>query len=327
MAHLLAKNVLGWLVSTTARLPDKLQSASEINEILGRPSGWLESHAGIRERRIWGDQDPLEAASESARECLSRTGLSIADVGALLVTSEAPLVPVGLAAALHHRLGMGSETPGLEIGGACTGFLAAWWTAARMLASTGSVLIISVESHSQNLALGPGPAGEAAALFGDGAAACLLCQRPIGASAIPIRALVHRTDGSGAGLLQVERSGTGSYELHMHGVPLAGRAIRAMAQSVRDLVDQQGLKMADLAAVVAHGGNGRMPALLALQLGIPPERVWSQTPNTGNLGSVSLPVAWAMQSERPRGPVAWTAVGAGLTWAAALTGDFSCSTR
>jgi 3-oxoacyl-[acyl-carrier-protein] synthase III len=224
-----------------------------------------------------------------------------------------------------------------------------------MLPSTGTILIISVECHSQHLAISNprGPSGafsdsiqqgssleryiktsparlagstsEAAALFGDGAAACLLCDRPVADSAVPIRAILHRTDGSGAGLLQVDRGSTGDYELHMQGVSLAGRAVRAMAQSVRDLVQQEGLELTDLAAVVSHGGNGRMPALLALQLGLPPEKVWSQTPTTGNLGSASLPVAWAMAPGLPKGPVAWTAVGAGLTWAAALTGDFAKS--
>jgi 3-oxoacyl-[acyl-carrier-protein] synthase III len=72
--------------------------------------------------------------------------------------------------------------------------------------------------------------------------------------------------------------------------------------------------------VVAHGGNGRMPALLARQLSLPPDRVWSETPRTGNLGSASVPVAWAAHAPRPRGRVAWTAVGAGLTWAAAILG-------
>src|SRR6266851_3175690 len=316
MPHPPAKNVLGWLVSTSIRLPEKVQSAAEINEILRRPASWLESHAGIRKRLVWGDQDPLNAACESARECLRQAGLSPAEVGALLVTSEAPPMPVGLAAALHHQLGLGSEAVALEIGGACTGFLAAWWTALKFLPTTGAVLVISIESHSQHLALGPGPAGEAAALFGDAAAACLLCDQPVGAKAVPIRAILHRTDGSGAGLLQVKRGTTGSFELRMHGVALAGRAVRAMAQSVRDLVERPGVKLADLSGVIVHGGNGRLPNLVAMQLNLPPDRIWSQTANTGNLGSASLPVAWAMHPEPPPGPIAWTAVGAGLTWAA-----------
>jgi hypothetical protein len=40
----------------------------------------------------------------------------------------------------------------------------------------------------------------------------------------------------------------------------------------------------------------------------------------GNDASVSLPAAWAARRPAPHGPVAWTAVGAGLTWGAALTG-------
>src|SRR5437870_3686278 len=233
------RDILGWLVSTAARLPEKVQSAAEVNEILGRSPGWLESHAGIRQRRVWGDQEPLAAAGEAARECLGRTGLSASEVGALLVTSEAPPLAVGRAAALHHQLGLGPEAVALEIGGACTGFLAAWWTATRILPRAHVVLVISVESHSQYLALGPGAAGEAAALFGDAAAACLLCNRTVGASAVPIRAIVHRSDGSGAGLLQVELGRSRLFELRMQGVALAGRAVRAMAQSVRDLVEGQ----------------------------------------------------------------------------------------
>jgi 3-oxoacyl-[acyl-carrier-protein] synthase-3 len=322
MTHSPEKSILGWLISTSVRLPTQIQPAAEVNEILHRPPGWLESHAGIRERRIWGEQNPLTAACEAARECLEKVEISSSEVNALLVTSEAPPLAVGLAAALHHQLGLRPEAIALEIGGACTGFLAAWWTALRILPFSTFILIVSVENHSQNLPIGPGPAGEAAALFGDGAAACLLSSRPVGNSAEPIRAIMHRSDGSGAGLLRVEGGGTGTFELRMQGVALAGRAVRAMAQSVRELVENQRLKVTDLGAVVVHGGNGRLPNLIAMQLELPPEKIWSQTAITGNLGSASLPVAWAKQSERPTGPVAWTAVGAGLTWAAALTGDY-----
>ena len=59
-------------------------------------------------------------------------------------------------------------------------------------------------------------------------------------------------------------------------------------------------------------------ALLSRQLRLPPDRVWSATATTGNLGSASLPVAWQTHASHC-GPVAWVAVGAGLTWGVALT--------
>jgi 3-oxoacyl-[acyl-carrier-protein] synthase-3 len=111
----------------------------------------------------------------------------------------------------------------------------------------------------------------------------------------------------------------GGVELDMDGLPLAERAVRTLAGSVAELAARHGLALEDLAAVAVHGGNGRLPELVGRQLGVASERVWSETARTGNLGSASLPVAWAAH-DLPAGPAVWAAVGAGLTWGAALFG-------
>jgi 3-oxoacyl-[acyl-carrier-protein] synthase-3 len=301
-------------------LPETVQPSAAIDEALGRPLGWLEAHAGIRSRRLWGTQDPLAAAVEAGRECLAEAELAAGDLGALLVTSEAPPRLLGLAAALHHRLGLRPAAPALEIGGACTGFLAALWTAGSLHDRVGPVLVIAVEAPSRFLAVTPGAPGEAAGLFGEAAAATLLCDRPIGRHPVPLADVILGTDGGAGDLLQAECGAGGAVELHMDGPALAGRAVAAMADAVRLLASRHGVTVTDLEAIVAHGGNGRMPALLARRLGLPAERVWSETPHAGNLGSASLPAAWAAHRPPPHGPVAWTAVGAGLTWGAAITG-------
>src|SRR5207247_211100 len=144
-------------------------------------------------------------------------------------------------------------------------------------------LVIALEAPSRLLELAPGPAGEAAALFGDASAACLLTASGAGEHAVPLINITLSADGAAGRLLRVERRECGPVELHMDGTALAGRAVRAMAESVRDLAQRHGFAVSDLAAVVAHGGNGRMPALLARRLGLPPECVWSETPHTGNL--------------------------------------------
>jgi len=129
--------------------------------------------------------------------------------------------------------------------------------------------------------------------------------------------MVLGTDGSRAELIQLNPSATGSVELRLQGQALGARAIGAMENAVRELAQRHRLVVADL-TVVVHGGNGRLPELLARRLDLPSERVWSETPRTGNLGSASLPVAWAAHNDIPLGPIIWTAVGAGLTWGAAL---------
>jgi 3-oxoacyl-[acyl-carrier-protein] synthase III len=307
-----------WLAATAARLPACRQRAEEINAALGRPAGWLEQHAGIVERRVWADEDPLGEAGRAARDCLERAGVGVNEVGALLVTSEAPPV-VGLAAALHARLGLGAGCVPLEVGGACTGFLAALWAARWLLAGAGAALVVAVEAHSRWLPLRPGPAGESAALFGDGAAACLLSAGPTGPGALPLGEVRLGSDGAANGLVALRPGPDAGPELHLGGPALAGRAVHTLAGEVRGLARPAGLRPGDLGAVVIHGGNGRMPALVARALAVPEDRVWSETPRTGNLGSASLPVAWAAR-RAPAGPVAWAAVGAGLLWGAVLLG-------
>src|SRR5262249_27622240 len=133
-----------WLAATVAHLPLQVQPAAVINEVLHQPAGWLESHAGIVQRRLWDDQDPLQAAAAAGQDCVAQTGLAVEEVGPLLVTSEAPPVLAGLAADLHHRLGLLATAPATEVGGACTGFLTTLWLGQMMLPRLGAVLVIAV---------------------------------------------------------------------------------------------------------------------------------------------------------------------------------------
>ncbi|HEX5271859.1 MAG TPA: 3-oxoacyl-[acyl-carrier-protein] synthase III C-terminal domain-containing protein [Gemmataceae bacterium] len=296
------------------------QPASAIDEALGRPAGWFEQHAGIASRCVWAEQDALAAAADAAAECLHEAEVGADAVGALLVTSEAPPMLAGLGAALRHRIGLRRDAVSLEIGNACTGFLAALWLGESLLSRVGPVLVVAVEAPSHFLAPRPGPEGEAAALFGDGAAAALLCDRAIGRHPVPLAGVVLGADGGAGDVLRVARAPTGAVALHMDGPALALRAVKAMADGVGAITARHGVDVSALEAVVCHGGNGRLPALLARELGLPPERVWSETARAGNLGSASLPAAWAARRPAPSGPVAWAAVGAGLTWGAAITG-------
>jgi 3-oxoacyl-[acyl-carrier-protein] synthase III len=306
-----------WLTAVTVRLPDTIQPAGALDQALGRPDGWFEQHAGIRQRRIWGEQDALMSAVEAGQECLTRSGLLPEEVGVLLVTSEAPPLLIGLAAALHHRLELRPTTPTLEVGGACTGFLAALWLGHHLLPRTGAVLTVAVEAPSRHLRLQPGTAGETAALLGDAAAAAVLSPEPLTGDAVELLGVLLGADGSGSDLLRVAPAAVG-VEVLMNGPALALRAVPILADGVRTICEQHRIDLNELAGVIAHAGNGRMPALLAHRLGLPAEMVHSLTAENGNLGSASLPVAWAMRRPPP-GAVAWTAVGAGLTWAAALT--------
>jgi 3-oxoacyl-[acyl-carrier-protein] synthase-3 len=303
-----------YVASVAVRLPAARQPAEEIDDLLNRPSGWFAGHTGIESRCLWGADNALDAAATAALECLARAKTARDSVSVLLATGEAPPVAVGLAQALHARIGLPAGCVALEVGGACTGLVTALWLGRRFLNAGGSALIVAVEAPSHWLTLLPGAAGETAALFGDGAGACLLTTGETGGRRI--RDVVLSGDGNAGHLFQA-LPGPGGVVLHMQGPTLASRAVRLVAATVRELAQRNSLTVSDLEAVVVHGGNGRLPRLLARRLGLPEERIISETVHTGNLGSVSLPAAW-MAHPAAAGPAIWAAIGAGLTWGAVL---------
>jgi 3-oxoacyl-[acyl-carrier-protein] synthase-3 len=297
------------------RLPATVESTDLLDERLGRPPGWLARRAGIQRRHIWAEEDPVGAAGEAARSSLSRAGLLPEEVGALLVASAAPPLLAGLAAAIHTRAGLSPRTPALEVGGACAGFLSALWLARSLAGQAGTVLIVCVEAPTRVW----GCDDPAAALFGDAAAVCLVHDAPPTGTSLPLIDIGLEIDPAGADLLRVQKSSKGGVRLRMKGCRLAGSAVEAMAAAVEGVVRARRWDLKWLAGVAVHGGNGRLPRLVARRLGLPEDRVWSRTAVTGNLGSASLMAAWVAHEDEP-GPVAWAAVGPGLTCAWALTG-------
>src|SRR5262249_25779123 len=98
-----------WLAAAASRPPAAIPPAGALHAPLGKPADWLEAHAGIRGRRAWGDEDAVQAAAQAGRDCLVAAGVGVDQVGALLVTGEAPPQLVGLGATLHARLGLGAS--------------------------------------------------------------------------------------------------------------------------------------------------------------------------------------------------------------------------
>jgi 3-oxoacyl-[acyl-carrier-protein] synthase-3 len=183
------------------------------------------------------------------------------------------------------------------------------------------VLLVAVEAPSCWLGIRQGAKGEAAALFGDGAGACLVTASSV-PGAWPIRDVVLGCDGSAGDLVGLYLDHDGPF-LEMDGPALAARAVQCLTAVMCEVCARHGMKPGDLADVFIHAGNGRLPALVARQLGIASERVHSTTAWTGNLGSVSLLAALAHQP--PRLPAVCAAVGAGLCWGAVLLGSFDSS--
>src|SRR5262249_46053392 len=244
----------------------------------------LAQHAGIRSRWLWLTEDPMGATASVALRCLEEGG--VRQPGTLLVTGEAPPLLLGLGAAVHHRMGLSARVPALEVGGACLGFLHCLWLAGGLAGPRQAALVVAVEAPMNWLTVRPGPEGEAAALFGEGAAAALVTAEPR-PGALPLRDVILGCDGSGGSRIELT-FGVEEVFIGMDGPALALRAVDQLAEVVRQVCERNEVRVEDLEGVYVHAGNGRMPPLIARRLNVPDDRVISPTELSGNLGRVSL---------------------------------------
>ena len=168
-------------------------------------------------------------------------------------------------------------------------------------------------------------------LFGDAAGAAIVSRSATG---MTIRAAAAGTDGSQADILGLEAGGTrvpfdldsAQKGLHkkivMQGREVFREAVRRMSAVSREVLEQAGASLSDIALVVPHQANLRILNAVAKTLDLPFEKMFVNVTEYGNTGSASVPLAF--DQARQRGLlsagdlVLLTSFGAGFHWAAML---------
>lgn len=303
------------IVGLGTALPEHSVGNEEIAASLGLADGWIERRTGIARRRYAAPGERVVDLGRRAGEAaLLDARLTIADVDLVLVATLAPdEITPGSAPLIAHELG-GVATAAIDIGAACAGSIAglalgsAWIEAGR----ADTVLVIGAEILSRFINRED---RRTAHLFGDGAGAIVL--RVGGAGRIgPI---LLESDGGGANLIRATRE-AGVLEMDGHETFL--RAVNQLHLCTRQVVSDAGLQLQDIDLFVYHQANSRILGAVADRLGLSRERVLDCIANTGNTSAASVPLALAHAREngllQPGMKVVLGAVGAGLSWGAAL---------
>ena len=99
-------------------------------------------------------------------------------------------------------------------------------------------------------------------------------------------------------------------------------AVRVVAESVEMVLKKSGLKIDDVSLFVLHQANIRIIDKVAEQLGIRPEKLFTNLQQYGNTSGGTVPIALdeAYQEGRirPGDTILMSGFGAGLTWGTAL---------
>ena len=240
---------------------------------------------------------------------------------------------------MQDRLGA-TRAGAYDLSAACAGFVYALDQAASKV-RTGDVdvaLVIGAETMSRVMNWSD---RTTCILFGDGAGAMVLrgLSEPGG-----IMSSVLRSDGSGWDLLGVptvgsrdvylpERALTSGDEdgdsfrpsrelhrLHMNGREVYRFANRVVADSVREVARKADLEIEDIDLIVPHQANQRIMEMVAKQLKVPEEKLYSNVSRYGNTSAASIPLAMVEAIEegrvQPGDNVVFVGFGGGLSWAA-----------
>ncbi len=319
-------HIVGWGMS----VPETVMTNSDISAIVDTTDDWIVARTGIHERRIANERESTATLGlKAAQVALERADMLPIELDLIICATSTPENVFPSSASLIQDWLGANKAGAFDLSAACSGFVYAVQMAAQSIRS-GSInraLVIGSETMSRIL---DWQDRSTCILFGDGAGAVVLerSTEPGG-----VLSGVLRSDGSGADLLgipsvgsidvalaQILVEGHKPYKMHMAGGEVFKFATRVIGESVRQAVEQAGITMSDLKAIIPHQANMRILEAAARALNVDKSLFVCNLDRYGNTSAASIPIALAeaVQSGHivPGDYIALVGFGGGLTWAA-----------
>ncbi|HEY3307284.1 MAG TPA: type III polyketide synthase [Desulfuromonadaceae bacterium] len=260
----------------------------------------------------------IELSAEAVTKALSQAGISAQEVQGLVVNTCTGYICPGISTYLIERLGLSRTIRAYDmVGSGCGGALPNLQVAESMLKTNGGEVVLSVSveicsavfqmDNDLSLILSN-------ALFGDGAAAAVLCCRPNGFELV-----------ASAGRYVPEQREEIRF-VHKQGqlynqlsLKLPELVDGAAAEVVADVLSSQDLKAADVRYWALHTGGEKIINAVRDRIGIPEEQLRATRKVLAEYGNMSSPTVWFVLNEIIQAGVApgeWcvmVAYGAGLS--------------
>jgi 3-oxoacyl-[acyl-carrier-protein] synthase-3 len=297
-----------------AAVPSRRVGNDVVAARLGVEEEWIVRRTGIHGRRhVEEGEGVADLGLRAARAALDRAALDPAELDLVLVaTVAADQITPSAAPLIAHELGA-RGAGAIDVGAACSGSLSALMLAGGMLESGRArhVLLVGVEVLSRFIDRDD---RATAILFADGAGALVLSAGAGGW----LGPVILRSDGSLRDLIVIPHGGC----IELQGHETFKAAVNNMSSASVDAITAAGCELSDIDLFVFHQANGRILTAVAERLALPEERVLDCIAELGNTSAASLPLALAHAQERgrlaPGSRVLLSALGAGLTWGAAV---------
>jgi 3-oxoacyl-[acyl-carrier-protein] synthase-3 len=326
------------IIAGTGRyVPPRIVTNQDLEKLMDTSDDWIRERSGIRERHhVDAGVGTSDLAVEAARLAMTDAGVDPASIDFVVAATLSPdhYFP-GIGVLVQAKLGLGT-TGALDVRNQCSGFIYAL-SAADQYIRAGTykrILLVAAEVQSTNLDFSD-RGRDMSVLFGDGAGAVILEPGPDGDDGRGVLSTHLFADGNFAPQLWMEKPcpkdnptfqkaffDEGRFFPRMDGRHVFVNACQRMPEAIRAGLEQNGLAVEDIDALIPHQANDRISLMVAKGLKIPVEKVVLNIDRFGNTTAASIPIALdeAVKAGRiKRGDlVALTAFGSGYTWASAL---------
>jgi 3-oxoacyl-[acyl-carrier-protein] synthase III len=315
-------------------VPEGILTNADFESMIETTDEWIVSRTGISERRIAGaGETSSDMALQAGRKALSSAGIDPSELTHIVVGTFTPdaYIP-SCACILQHKLGSTGAVC-LDVSAACSGFLYSLEAARALIALHPEAVILVVGSEVVTSRLNFRDRSTCV-LFGDGAGATVVAAPSRKRTALAaIEDILLHSDGNHHELLTVVGGASAmppklgdivgeDYFVKMNGREIFKHAVRNMESVTREILQRNGLNIADVDVFIPHQANVRIIDSMARRLEYPSEKIYVNLDRFGNTSAASIPLALAEAWERgfiaPNSRVVLSSFGGGFTWGSAL---------
>ena len=311
--------------SVGAYVPKKKVTNFDLEKIVDTTDEWITKRTGIKERYFVEDEVTSDLATKAGEIVIKRAGLKSSDIDMVILATITPDYFAMPSTACVVAENLGIKAPAFDISAACTGFIYALAQAKAFIESgmNKNILIIGAEALSKILDFKD---RTTYVIFGDGAGA----------------AVISATENKDEAILDIDINADGSYQdylitpgrgvkygcdteniyLQMKGNETFKVAVKTLSQSVRDILDRNGMTSDNIEWFIPHQANYRIIDAVGRAIKMPSEESVLTVDKYGNTSSASIPMAINEMYESGKlkkgDMMLLDAFGGGFTWGSAL---------
>jgi 3-oxoacyl-[acyl-carrier-protein] synthase-3 len=313
----------GRITGVGGYLPEKIVTNHDLAAKIETSHDWIVQRTGIEQRHVAAeDQKTSDLAIEAAKKALKNAGIQADQLDGVIVATTTPDYTFpAVAVTVQAKLGMKVGTVAFDVQAVCSGFIYALAVANNFIAAgqMQRILVIGAETMTRLLDWND---RTTSILFGDGAGAVVLEASNDDRGILSTH--LH-SDGTQQELLYTSGGASSNGQtghILMEGREVFRHAVQRLAEVVDETLAANKLDKSDITWLVPHQANKRIIDSTAEKLGLPAERVVLTVGKHGNTSAASVPLALAHGVEqglfKPNDLLLLEAMGAGLTWGAAL---------